>query len=97
MEIALTSKACDPTTFDVPDLSPEDEPAIAVAFGTDAPHLARWGRPMLCGPGSILDAHTDHEKIEKRALAEAAATYARAVRWSLAQEPQREEPCPTPR
>jgi acetylornithine deacetylase len=103
MEIALTSKACDPTTFDVPELAPGGEPAptvpIVVAFGTDAPHLPRWGRPMLCGPGSIQDAHTDHEKIEKRALAEAAATYARAVRWSLAQEPQREEeePCPTPR
>jgi acetylornithine deacetylase len=94
MEIALTSKACAPTEFDVPGLEGESAPGIVVAFGTDAPHLAKWGRPMLCGPGSIQDAHTDHERVEKSALDEAAATYARAVRWSLARE---EESCPSPR
>src|SRR5690606_19123493 len=42
---------------------PEGEPAEVVAFGTDAPHMRRWGTPLLIGPGSIQDAHTDHEKI----------------------------------
>jgi len=83
MTISVTSKACAPTEFEVPD--PAD-PGIAVAFGTDAPHLSRWGRPMLCGPGSIRDAHTDHERIGKRELEEAAALYATAVRRCLAGE-----------
>ena len=80
MTISVTSKACAPTEFDVPE---SGEDAIAVAFGTDAPHLPRWGRPMLSGPGSISDAHTEHEKIGKRELEAAVAHYARAVRGSL--------------
>ena len=36
-----------------------------VSYGTDLPSLADIGRPLLCGPGSILDAHTDGEKIRK--------------------------------
>jgi acetylornithine deacetylase len=80
VRLDLPSKAHGPTVFDVPD----GEEGIPVAFGTDAPHLSRWGRPMLCGPGSILDAHTEHEKVEKRDLERAAETYAAAARWSLA-------------
>src|SRR5439155_10407893 len=38
-----------------------------VRFTTDIPHLTNWGTPLLIGPGSILDAHTAHERI---ALAE---------------------------
>ena len=82
MTIAVTSKACPPTEFEIPEYEGEQE-AIAVAFGTDAPHLSKWGTPMLCGPGSIRDAHTDHEKIGKRELDQAVATYVRAARWSL--------------
>jgi acetylornithine deacetylase/succinyl-diaminopimelate desuccinylase-like protein len=41
---------------------------------------------MLCGPGSIRDAHTDHEKIGKKELEEAVVTYVRAARWSLERE-----------
>ena len=33
------------------------------AFTTDIPFLNRWGRPLLCGPGSILVAHTDREHL----------------------------------
>jgi acetylornithine deacetylase len=33
------------------------------AFTTDIPFLNRWGRPLLCGPGSILLAHTDREHL----------------------------------
>ena len=73
----------DPVDFTVP----EGHEGITVAFGTDVPHMPRWGKPMLYGPGSILDAHTDHERVSKRELAEAAAEYERAVRWSLDVDP----------
>ena len=46
-----------------------------VRFTTDVPHLSQWGKPLLIGPGSILDAHTDHEKISKRELANAVDLY----------------------
>jgi len=42
---------------------PEGEESCTVAFGTDAPHMPRWGTPVLFGAGSIRDAHTPHEKI----------------------------------
>jgi acetylornithine deacetylase/succinyl-diaminopimelate desuccinylase-like protein len=38
---------------------------------------------MLFGPGSILDAHTDHEKVAKRDLEKAAAVLERTVRTVL--------------
>ncbi|HEY1099367.1 MAG TPA: M20/M25/M40 family metallo-hydrolase, partial [Myxococcota bacterium] len=46
----------------------EGEPTCVVAFGSDVPHLMpvlgpRGGRPLLFGPGSILDAHTSHEQV----------------------------------
>jgi acetylornithine deacetylase len=50
-----------------------------VAFTTDIPLLDRWGRPLLFGPGSILDAHTAQEKISKRELADAIDSYAKMV------------------
>src|SRR6185369_5002641 len=34
-----------------------------VAFTTDIPQLGNWGKPLLFGPGSILDAHAAGEKI----------------------------------
>ncbi len=39
-----------------------------VRFTTDIPYLSNWGQPVLLGPGSILDAHTEHERISKREL-----------------------------
>lgn len=52
-----------------------------VAFGSDVPFLARWGQPYMLGPGSILDAHTDHERISKKQLLEGVELYVRlAVR-----------------
>src|SRR5207253_1364311 len=48
-----------------------------VRFTTDIPHLANWGSPLLIGPGSILDAHTAHERIS---LEELAAGAGRRVR-----------------
>jgi len=39
-----------------------------VRFTTDIPYLSNWGKPLLLGPGSILDAHTDHERVSKKEL-----------------------------
>jgi acetylornithine deacetylase len=55
-----------------------------VRFTTDIPHLSNWGEPLLLGPGSILDAHTAHERVSKRQLAEAVELYVGLVRKLLA-------------
>ncbi|MEL6904735.1 MAG: M20/M25/M40 family metallo-hydrolase [Planctomycetota bacterium] len=69
-----------PVHFHVPD----GEEAGPVSFGTDAPHLTRWGRPLLFGPGSIDLAHTDEERIEWAEIEAAAARHVRTVRELLA-------------
>ena len=46
-----------------------------VRFTTDVPYLSEWGKPLLLGPGSIFDAHTAHERIPKRELADAVDLY----------------------
>ena len=46
-----------------------------VRFTTDVPYLSSWGKPLLIGPGSILDAHTDHERISKNELHTAVDLY----------------------
>lgn len=51
-----------------------------VAFTTDLPHLTRWGRALLLGPGSIRVAHTDHERVRKADLGRAVELYCRLVR-----------------
>jgi acetylornithine deacetylase len=48
-----------------------------VRFTTDVPYLSQWGKPLLLGPGSILDAHTDHERISKLELEESVDLYVR--------------------
>jgi acetylornithine deacetylase len=49
-------------------------------FTTDIPYLSNWGRAMLIGPGSILDAHTDGEKIRKSELSKAVELYVDLVK-----------------
>lgn len=51
-----------------------------VAFTTDLPNLAAWGRPVLLGPGSIDAAHTDCERVRKADLVRAVDLYCRLVR-----------------
>jgi acetylornithine deacetylase len=63
--------ACDPVFTE----ALEGFETAVVAFTTDIPLLTNWGRPLLFGPGSILDAHTAHEKISKRELVEAVNVY----------------------
>jgi acetylornithine deacetylase len=58
-----------------------------VRFTTDIPYLSNWGAPLLVGPGSILDAHTDGERVPKRELEEAVGIYTRLVRTLLAGGP----------
>ena len=50
-----------------------------VRFTTDIPHLTNWGTPLLLGPGSILDAHTAHERISVAELAQGVDAYVRLV------------------
>jgi acetylornithine deacetylase len=54
-----------------------------VRFTTDIPYLSKWGKPLLLGPGSILNAHTDDEFVEKRQLSEAVNLYIGMVRSLL--------------
>ena len=54
-----------------------------VRFTTDIPYLTNWGTPMLIGPGSILDAHTEHERVAKSELIRAVDIYANLVRRLL--------------
>jgi acetylornithine deacetylase len=55
-----------------------------VRFTTDIPHLSKWGTPLLIGPGSILDAHSEHERVSKRELTRAVDLYADLARRLLA-------------
>lgn len=57
-----------------------------VSFTTDIPYLSHWGKPLLLGPGSILNAHTEHEFVEKQELAEAVNLYVQLVRTLLAEK-----------
>ena len=50
-----------------------------VSFTTDMPLLTNWGKALLFGPGSILDAHTAGEKISKRELTAAVDVYEQMV------------------
>jgi acetylornithine deacetylase len=61
-------------------LSVPDVEECVVRFTTDIPYLANWGKALLLGPGSILDAHTEHEKIAKRELEGAVELYVNLVR-----------------
>ncbi len=54
---------------------PDGAPSTVVAFNTDVPHLGSLGKPLLFGPGSILDAHGANERIRKSDLLDAVATY----------------------
>ncbi len=54
---------------------------VAVPYGTDGSKLARAGVPtVVFGPGSIADAHTDHEWVDLRDVETAAKTLVALVR-----------------
>jgi acetylornithine deacetylase len=56
----------------------------AVAYTSDIPLLARWGTPLLFGPGSIQVAHTPDEFIAVDELRASVDAYERIVRALLA-------------
>lgn len=55
----------------------DDIPSKTVAFGSDAPRLSKFCRRALCGPGSILVAHTSEEHILISDLEKAVEQYIR--------------------
>jgi acetylornithine deacetylase len=57
-----------------------------VRFTTDIPYLTNWGTPLLIGPGSILDAHTQHERVRKSELLRAVEIYSDLARRLLSNE-----------
>ena len=65
-----------------------------VAFTTDIPHLSTWGTPLLLGPGSILDAHSPHERIATAELEQGVERYVALAR-ALAAEPRAAAAGPT--
>lgn len=67
--------ACDPVFTEKID----GFDTTVVAFTTDIPALTNWGRPLLFGPGSILDAHTPGERISKAEVIAAIETYRQMV------------------
>jgi len=75
-------KSYGPVEFFVPPAHAADAPVVA--FGTDAPWLTRFGTRVLYGPGSIDDAHTDHEKLATASFERAVGEYERTARELLA-------------
>ena len=55
----------------------------AFAFTTDVPLLDGWGEPLLFGPGSVVDAHTDADHVEIAGLEAAVLAYERIARTLL--------------
>lgn len=53
---------------------------MVARFTTDIPYLSNWGKALLIGPGSILDAHTANEKVRKADLLRAVDLYADLVK-----------------
>ena len=52
-----------------------------VAFGSDAPHLTRFGHKIICGPGSIRVAHRPEEHILVKDLETAVEQYVQMARF----------------
>jgi acetylornithine deacetylase len=56
---------------------------MVARFTTDIPYLSNWGQPLLIGPGSILVAHTDHDRVKKSELLAAVTIYSDLARTLL--------------
>ncbi len=62
----------------------EGLPTMMAAYTTDIPSLGNWGKPVLCGPGSIHVAHTNGEYISRQQLHEAVEVYLHIARQLMA-------------
>lgn len=60
-----------------------DHETITVSFGSDAAYLNPLGRVIMCGPGSIQDAHSEEEKVGVEELHSATDLYVTLVRRLL--------------
>jgi len=60
---------------------------MVARFTTDIPYLSKWGKPLLIGPGSILVAHTDRERVQKSELLAAIEIYRKLVKSLLSAAP----------
>jgi len=72
--------------LEVPAVHLQTVPGFETAvfpYTTDVPLLAKWGTPLLVGPGSIHVAHTDEEHVAIDELDEAVALYARLAKQLL--------------
>jgi acetylornithine deacetylase len=86
LDLQITMQSAPVTLTELPG-----ETSCVVAFGSDVPHLLPLlgapggpGKALLVGPGSILDAHTDHERVRIADLEAAVESYARIARQLLA-------------
>lgn len=59
------------------------ESKLATATREAFPLLDLWGAPLVSGPGSVLDAHTDGDHVTVAELEGAAAAYERMTRALL--------------
>jgi acetylornithine deacetylase len=57
-------------------------------YGSDIPHLARFGKKLLLGPGSGETAHTVDDRVDKRQLAEAVGIYKKLAAELRAVKPE---------
>lgn len=58
---------------------PAGRPSVVVGFGSDVAHLRPLGMPLMVGPGSIHDAHTEHEQVRLDDLRAARQLYVELV------------------
>ncbi len=82
----LRSRVAIETVLEVPPVRMRTVPGFetaAFAFTTDVPFLDGWGEPLLFGPGSVVDAHTDGDHVEIAELEAAVLAYERIARALL--------------
>ena len=82
----LRSRVALETVLEVPPVRMRTVPGFdtaAFAFTTDIPLLDRWGAPLLFGPGSVKDAHTDGDHVAIAELEAAASAYEAIARALL--------------
>jgi len=79
VEVEVLSVSEPQTLFTVPGFE-----TVVLAYGTDIPYLRALGRPLLLGPGSILDAHIDEERMSKAQMRESVPLYQKLVKQLLA-------------
>jgi acetylornithine deacetylase len=82
----LRSRIAIETVLEVPPVRMRTVPGFdtaSFAFTTDVPLLGGWGTPLLFGPGSVADAHTDLDHVEIAELEAAVTAYERIARALL--------------